>query len=56
MAGDESDEYNEDPYNLSIYHLNTICNYDPEILKFLHTKASCAFGRDHNGVFRREEF
>lgn len=51
-AGDESDEYMDDPNNAGIYKLNTICNDDPDIIPLLNTPAPCAFERDENGVFQ----
>ena len=36
-AGDESDEYMDDPNNAGIYKLNTICNDDPDIISLLNT-------------------
>lgn len=53
-AGDESDEYMDDPNNAGIYKLNTICNDDPDIIPLLNTPAPCAFARDENGVFQPE--
>lgn len=52
-AGDESDEYMDDPNNAGIYKLNTICNDDPDIIPLLNTPAPCAFERDENGVFQK---
>ena len=52
-AGDESDEYMDDPNNAGIYGLNTICNDDPDIIPLLNTSAPCAFERDENGVFQQ---
>lgn len=52
-AGDESDEYMDDPNNAGIYKLNTICNDDPDIIPLLDTPAPCAFERDENGVFQQ---
>ena len=52
-AGDESDEYIDDPNNSGIYGLNTICNDDPDIIPLLHTPAPCAFERNENGVFQQ---
>ena len=52
-AGDESDEYMDDPNNAGIYKLNAICNDDPDIIPLLHTPAPCAFERDENGVFQQ---
>ena len=52
-AGDESDEYMDDPNNSGIYGLNTICNDDPDIIPLLHTPTPCAFERDENSVFQQ---
>ena len=52
-AGDESEEYMDDPNNAGIYKLNMICNDDPDIIPLLNTPAPCAFERDENGVFQQ---
>lgn len=52
-AGDESDEYMDDPNKAGIYSLNSICNDDPDIIPLLNTPAPCAFERDENGVFQQ---
>ena len=52
-AGDESDNYMDDPNNAGIYGLNSICNDDPDIIPLLNTPAPCAFERDGNGVFQQ---
>lgn len=35
FAGDEDEEYSNDPDNFAIFNLNTICNYDQDIIKYL---------------------
>lgn len=35
FAGDESSEYSNEPENFNIFSLNTICNYDEAIIKYL---------------------
>ena len=45
MSGYESDQYMEDPNNIGIYDLNTIANYDPEIVPPLEGR----LGRPSNG-------
>ncbi|OUP18756.1 hypothetical protein B5F29_10760 [Lachnoclostridium sp. An196] len=52
-AGDESEEYMDDPNSAGIYKLNTICNDDSDIIPLLNTPAPCAFERDENGVFQQ---
>ena len=56
FAGDENDDYMDDAGNSGIYALNTIANYDPEIIPFLDAAYGTAFGRDGNGVLREEAF
>jgi hypothetical protein len=43
FAGDESQDYADDPKNWAIYDANTIANYDPDIIPYLETPAPCAF-------------
>lgn len=45
FSGDESQEYVDDPDNTSIYAVNTICNYDPDIIPFLDSPPGSSFGR-----------
>jgi hypothetical protein len=57
MAGDESQEYADNPDNWALYDVNTICNYDPAIIPHLDAVYGTAFGRatgtDH---FQEEPF
>ncbi|MEG2381886.1 MAG: DUF2185 domain-containing protein, partial [Oscillospiraceae bacterium] len=36
FKGDEDDEYSNNPANHHIFAINTICNYDPDIISYLH--------------------
>ena len=36
FAGDESEEYTNHPNHFHIFDLNTICNYDPDIIPYLN--------------------
>ena len=45
LAGDESQEYTDEPDNFAIYEVNTICNYDSAIIPLLGAPAGSAFGR-----------
>ena len=45
MAGNEDDEYMENPDNHHVFALNTICNYDSDIIPYLHAKIGSAFIR-----------
>ncbi len=35
LAGSEDDEYTDNPENIGIFDLNTICNYDERIIQYL---------------------
>lgn len=54
-AGDEDDDYMDDPDNSGIYSLNTICNVDREILPLLRSPYGSAFFRDEDGAFQPVE-
>jgi hypothetical protein len=45
FAGNESDAYLDNPANSGIYDVNTIANYDPEIIPFLKSPVGSAFER-----------
>lgn len=45
MAGSESDAYMNDPENHAIYDVNTIANYDHDIVPFLGAPIGSAFER-----------
>ena len=45
LSGTESQEYLDDADNLAIYDVNTIANYDPEIITLLDAPAGSAFER-----------
>ena len=52
MAGNESQEYMDDPENHGIYDVNTIANYSPDIIPFLDAPPGSAFVRDpESGAF-----
>ena len=46
MSGFESDEFMQDPDNHAIYDVNTIANYDPDIIPFLNAPIGSAFERE----------
>lgn len=55
MAGDEDQDYADDPDHWAIYEVNTICNYDPSIIPYLNSEVGSAFGRDLGADgFKRE--
>ena len=43
FAGDETQEYVDDLKNTAIYAVNTIANYDPDIIPYLDVPPPCAF-------------
>jgi hypothetical protein len=45
FAGDESQDYISDNNNSSVYSVNTIANYDADIIKYLDTPPPCGFER-----------
>ena len=45
MAGSESQEYMDDAANHAIYDVNTVANYDPDIIPFLEAPVGSAFER-----------
>ena len=53
LAGDESEEYMNDINNMDIFCLNTICNYDPDIIEFLESPVGSVFYRDRDGSFKK---
>lgn len=46
MAGDETQEYMDDPSKHGIYDVNTIANYSPEIVHLLDAPPCSAFERN----------
>jgi hypothetical protein len=46
LAGTESQDYLDEPRNLAIYDVNTIANYDPEIIPLLDSPLGSAFARE----------
>ncbi|MCC6810798.1 MAG: DUF2185 domain-containing protein [Deltaproteobacteria bacterium] len=46
FAGDESDAYANDATKLARYDVNTVANYDPEIIPLLGAPLGSKFGRD----------
>ena len=50
-SGHESQEYMDDAKNHAIYDVNTIANYDPEIIPLLGAPIGSAYERDESGKF-----
>lgn len=49
FAGTESDDFVNDPDNFGIYEVNTIANYDREIIPLLQSPTGSCFIRDEEG-------
>ena len=43
FAGDEDEAYFNDISKTGVYAVNTVANYDPDIIPYLNTPAPCAF-------------
>jgi hypothetical protein len=56
MSGNESEEYMNDPANHAIYDVNTIANYDPDIVPFLDAPIGSAFERPDGTKFIQVDF
>lgn len=55
FAGDESESYAKNPNHLGIYRLNTVCNYDEDIMPYLFAPVGTAFSRGEDGTFHLEK-
>ena len=55
FKGEEDEEYMSDPNNFHIFALNTICNYDPDIIPFLHAKIGTSFIRVDSHSFEEDD-
>ena len=54
FSGLETDEYANTPENIAIYDVNTICNYDPDVIPFVDEPLGSAFERDaSSGKFKK---
>lgn len=50
LAGDESEDYMNNPDNHAIFDVNTIANYDREIIRLLGAPVGSAFIRTSSGL------
>lgn len=48
LAGTETDDEMADPHHFEVYDVNTIANYDPDIIPFLRAPVGSAFERRNN--------
>ena len=55
LAGDEDDEYSNNPNNLHLFAINTICNYDKDIIPYLKSPIGSAYIRVSNDGFEIDD-
>ena len=55
FAGDETQEYIDDIEHTQVFALNTVCNYDPEIIPFLDEPIGTVIVRNREGKLEKEE-
>ena len=55
FAGDETQEYIDDIDHTQVFSLNTVCNYDPEIIPFLDEPIGTVIVRNREGKLEIEE-
>lgn len=55
MAGNETDAEMANPNFMNIFALNTLCNYDPEIIPYLHSEIGTELVRTKDGKFKPDD-
>ena len=55
LAGDEDDAYINDPENLHLFTVNTICNYDKDIIPYLKSEIGSAYVRTDSDHFEVDD-
>ncbi len=55
MAGNEDNEYMNNPNNHHIFAINTICNYDKDIIPYLKAKIGSVYIRINNNDFELDD-
>jgi hypothetical protein len=56
LSGLETDEYVNTAANIGIHDVNTIANYDRDIIPLLDAPPGSAFARDDDGEFEQVDF
>ncbi|MDO5572574.1 MAG: DUF2185 domain-containing protein [bacterium] len=51
FKGDEDEDYSNDPHNFHVFALNTVCNYDPDIIQYLNSPIGAHLIRTKDGMF-----
>ncbi len=55
MAGNDNDEYMNDSNNHHVFAINTICNYDRDIIPYLRSEMGSAYIRVDNTKFEIDD-
>lgn len=55
FKGDEDTEYSNNVDNHHVFSLNTICNFDPAIIPYLHAPIGTYFIRTEDGTFIEDD-
>lgn len=55
FKGDEDEEYSNNPNNHHVFALNTICNYDRDIIPYLHSPIGTYLIRTEDGTFIEDD-
>ena len=55
FAGDEDEDYTNNPDNTHLFKLNTLCNYDEYIIPYLHSKPGSAYIRIDDTHFELDD-
>ena len=55
MAGNEDEEYMENPDNFNIFAINTICNYDSDIIPYLQSEIETSYIRVDDKKFEKDD-
>ncbi len=55
FKGDEDEEYSNNPNNHHVFALNTICNYDYDIIPYLHSPVGTYLIRTGDGTFIEDD-
>ena len=50
MSGEETQDYMDNPENMAIYDINTIANYDPDIVSFIELPVGTECERNESGT------
>ena len=54
FSGNGSDEYTNNPDNFSMFQLNTLCNYDSDIIPYLEKQVGKSFLKENDGTYKEQ--